>query len=212
MARPVNKSLDRIKNDTAAKEAILAAVQRLVLDGRRFTDLKIPEITAEAGVARSSFYKHFTDKKALIEKIIADFEEDMIELGHLSTDVMEMTSLETIQIGMVNIARFYRKHYGTFRAIAEVSAYDKDISRKYNGIIEKSIASRRTGHKRRSMAGTMRQDTNEEILAALTWMVERTMSKAITAKTPLAVTDDKQAMKMIEGISTVIWRTLYDVH
>lgn len=51
----------------STRAAILTAFQGLVVK-RRYDQLRVSEIIARAGVARSTFYEHFTDKDAVLRE------------------------------------------------------------------------------------------------------------------------------------------------
>src|SRR6185437_15242345 len=58
---------------TSAEAEILAATQRLLINGANFTELGVQQICTEAGVARSTFYSHFRDKVDLLVRLAAAF-------------------------------------------------------------------------------------------------------------------------------------------
>src|ERR1700749_3744752 len=55
----------------SADAEILAATQRLLSDGASFTGLGVQQISAAAGVSRTTFYTHFRDKADLLMRLAA---------------------------------------------------------------------------------------------------------------------------------------------
>ncbi len=58
-------------------EAELKAAARRLLTRKAYSDIKITDITTEAGRAAGSFYRHFADKDALMTALIADFADQL---------------------------------------------------------------------------------------------------------------------------------------
>ena len=58
-------------------EAELKAAARRLLTRKSYADIRITDITEEAGRAAGSFYRYFTDKDDLLRALVADFESSV---------------------------------------------------------------------------------------------------------------------------------------
>ncbi|HEY6494197.1 MAG TPA: TetR/AcrR family transcriptional regulator [Trebonia sp.] len=61
-------------NRAERTEAELKAAARRLLTRKSYADIRITDITEEAGRAAGSFYRYFTDKDDLLRALVADFE------------------------------------------------------------------------------------------------------------------------------------------
>ncbi|GAA5195892.1 hypothetical protein GCM10023322_63620 [Rugosimonospora acidiphila] len=105
----------------SAEAEILAATQRLLIDGANFTELGIQQISAEAGVARSTFYAHFRDKTELLLRLAATMRETSFAIASAWEPTAGLDSLTEAFLGVVGV---YREHAAVLRAVAEVATYD----------------------------------------------------------------------------------------
>jgi AcrR family transcriptional regulator len=199
----------RIKRDTRKREAILGAIKSLILGGRTFAQISVGEITRTAGTSRSTFYLHFEDKADVIKGLIEDLIEELIEVTEIANDDVARSSIDTLRMGLVALAQVYRKHVAFFSAISEVAASNRDINERYRLMIEQAAFVRQKRVEEEKVAGAIAADLPDYVPLALTWMVERTISQNITAKTEQNISRDKEAMKVIDALTEVIWTTLY---
>ena len=100
---------------------VLAATERLLAAGARFTELGVQRIAAEAGVARSTFYLHFRDKTELLLRLTSTLASEAFAL--IGAAPPEMGSDGVVQ-AMTEVVRYYRKRRHLLVAVLEVTAYD----------------------------------------------------------------------------------------
>ncbi|MFC9096263.1 TetR/AcrR family transcriptional regulator [Streptomyces sp. NPDC057072] len=114
----------KVGRPTSAEADILAATQRLLINGANFTELGVQHICTEAGVARSTFYGHFRDKVDLLIRLAT-------ELMTSSFDVTSAWSpsdgVERLADAFLQVVKVYRKHAAVRRALAEVATYDVTV-------------------------------------------------------------------------------------
>ena len=200
----------RNDKDTRKKESMLSAVETLILRGQKYSEIKVSDITAEAGTSRSTFYLHFGDKRELIVKLIDRYRDGLLEASQLPLDGKVIPSRDMIRLSMINLARYFRKHVAFFQAIAEVAATDHEIGSRYRSMIISTTFDRENEYNTRRNAGTIREGVTEEMSQAITWMVERAYTQTITAHTDASITKDKSAMAMIDALVEIQWRALYE--
>lgn len=180
-----------------------------MLRGAHFSEISVADIVVEAGISRSTFYLHFNGKQALIEALIDRFQDELIEASTFADDMFAYQNAETIRISLVNLARLYRKNVALFRAINEAAAIDQDLNSRYHDMIIYTVTAREGLLNKHKRAGKIRKGIPKGVPLALTWMVERTISQHITPETKPAITNDKAAMIVINGLADIVWTTLY---
>ncbi|RKR93059.1 TetR family transcriptional regulator [Micromonospora pisi] len=109
---------------TSAETDILAATQRLLVNGANFTELGVQQVCTEAGVARSTFYSHFRDKIDLLVRLATE----------LMTSSFDVTSawkpsegVERLADAFLQVVKVYREHAAVRRALTEVATYDATV-------------------------------------------------------------------------------------
>ncbi|MFF1844882.1 TetR/AcrR family transcriptional regulator [Streptomyces sp. NPDC058232] len=108
----------------SAEADILAATQRLLVNGANFTELGVQQISTEAGVARSSFYVHFRDKIDLLIRLATQL---MAPTFDATSAWRPSDGLERLADTFLHIVTFYRQHASVRRALTEVAAYDASV-------------------------------------------------------------------------------------
>lgn len=110
-----------------AAARILAATQRLLDEGERFTDIPVERLLEEAPVSRSAFYAHFADKTTLLLRLA---EATIAEVTASSEDWWRDTHTlgpEAAAATVEDLITLYRKHAPVINCLAEVAAYDNTV-------------------------------------------------------------------------------------
>jgi AcrR family transcriptional regulator len=108
----------------SAEAEILAATQRLLSDGANFTELGVQQISAAAGVSRSTFYTHFRDKTDLLMRLATT----MLTTSFSVASAWEPADgVEVLAGTFRRVLGIYREHAALLRAITEVAAYDETV-------------------------------------------------------------------------------------
>ncbi|MEU4407445.1 TetR/AcrR family transcriptional regulator [Streptosporangium sp. NPDC023963] len=109
---------------TSAEAEILAATQRLLINGANFTELGVQQISTEAGVARSTFYSHFRDKIDLLMRLATEL---MASSFDLTSAWDPSDGVERLADAFLRVVEVYRRHAAVRQAIAEVATYDATV-------------------------------------------------------------------------------------
>ncbi|PWR10494.1 TetR/AcrR family transcriptional regulator [Micromonospora acroterricola] len=127
----ITRRRPRNPDGRAAVEArVLAATERLLQQGARFTDLGVQRIAAEAGVARSTFYIHFRDKSELLMRLAGTMRETSFDRIREWDPAGPGDPLESLTEVFGDVIRIYRTYAPVLAAINEVAAYD-DVVREF---------------------------------------------------------------------------------
>jgi AcrR family transcriptional regulator len=198
----------RSSKDTKKRIAILDAVVRLVAGGAKFTELSVSDIVQAAGVSRSTFYLHFSDKTGLIELLIDKLEQDLMMAAGLASEVFSAASETSLRESLINLALYVRGNLRLFSAVREVAATDPAVERRYHGMICATVYQRHRTLADEKADGRVDPDTADFVPLALTWMVERTITQHVTEATREDIVSDPAAMAMIDGLAQVVLRAM----
>ncbi|MET7667753.1 TetR/AcrR family transcriptional regulator [Micromonospora luteifusca] len=125
----------------AAVEArVLAATERLLQEGARFTDLGVQRIAAEAGVARSTFYTHFRDKSELLMRLAGTMRESSFDRTGEWDPAGPGDPLAALTEVFSDVIRIYRTYAPVLAAISEVAAYDEVVREYWAAGLEQFVA------------------------------------------------------------------------
>jgi AcrR family transcriptional regulator len=161
---------------------ILAATQRLLSDGANFTELGVQQISAAAGVSRSTFYAHFRDKTDLLMRLATT----MLTTSFSVASAWEPAGgVEGLAGAFLQVLGIYREHAALLRAIAEVAAYDETVRDLWGQ--ELSLFSDRTIAVLREEQAAGRTPASVDLVSAARVIViggERAIFDHITAAAP----------------------------
>ena len=147
-------------------------VARVLLEDRPWSAVSIEDVTRDAGLTRTAFYRHFADRRALLLALLDDVG---LELGGVAdpweeTDGDPREPLRDAVRGLVDV---FREHGRLLQAITDAAAQDEelaalyaDLGRRLSGSVAERIA-------RDVAAGRSTVADPEETGAALVWMNER---------------------------------------
>jgi AcrR family transcriptional regulator len=98
------------KEQAAQTEAELKAAAVRVFERAGYLNTKITDITAEAGRATGSFYKHFASKEALLEALLADLLAEGDASAELPGHGTDFRDREAVRYHVAVFWSFYRRH------------------------------------------------------------------------------------------------------
>ncbi|MBQ0902728.1 TetR/AcrR family transcriptional regulator [Micromonospora sp. U21] len=137
----ITRRRPRNPDGRAAVEArVLAATERLLQEGVRFTDLGVQRIAAEAGVARSTFYIHFRDKSELLMRLAGSMRETSFDRVREWDPAGPGDPLEALTEVFTDVIRIYRTYAPVLAAITEVAAYDAAVREYWAAGFEQFMA------------------------------------------------------------------------
>ncbi len=86
------------------RESLRAAMLEL-LDTHAFEEITIPDITAVAGIGRTSFFRHYPSKEALLEEVATG---EIRQLVNLSLAVFDSTDSEQASLAIFSYVAKHR--------------------------------------------------------------------------------------------------------
>jgi AcrR family transcriptional regulator len=118
-------------------EEVLSAVQKLLMEGHRYTELPVQRILSEAQVARSTFYHRYPDKSQLLIRLAELGMPNMLQAGwHWWKSDDHSEGLPGLVRVMADMIAESRAHRHLLRAVGEVSGYDREVARYWRGRIK----------------------------------------------------------------------------
>lgn len=155
-----------------AREEVLRAALRLAEDAP-FRDVTVDEIARSAGLSRSAFYTHFSDKHDLLLAAIGEVAEEL----YRESDRWwhgEGPPAERVGEAISGVVSVYAEHASLLRVATEVSTYDDEVRAFWLGVVERFIAAT-ADHIRSEQRSGLIPDVLEARATAegLVWMVER---------------------------------------
>lgn len=107
-----------------ARARILAAARRLLLE-RPFAELTVDALMAEAGLARTIFYRHYADLPQLAPELLPDTDDPIIDRIER---VAEERPDEVVHAMIAALVDVYAEHGRLLRAIDDAARHDPAVA------------------------------------------------------------------------------------
>jgi AcrR family transcriptional regulator len=112
---------------SAVEAQVLAAVERLLAQNLRFTQISVQQILTEAHVARSTFYVHFLDKSDLLSRLAGQLRQTMYDIAAQWEPNGPEGGLEGLVKTFETVIAYHREHAAVLAATTEIAAYDPGV-------------------------------------------------------------------------------------
>lgn len=121
------------------EEELKDAARRLLVS-KSYAQIKVTDITAEAGKAAGVFYRYFTDKDALLRAISADFEQALHAV--VVEEIGEQHSMRTVDEVRRHVEAFcrtYEQYLPERRGILQASMLSPEFQRFHHDLRDRQI-------------------------------------------------------------------------
>ncbi|WP_127502292.1 TetR/AcrR family transcriptional regulator [Actinoplanes solisilvae] len=115
---------------------VLAATERLIERGERYTDISVQQILAEAGVSRATFYAHFRDKTDLIVRLTADLRQRLLEMAQGWDPTAGEDGADRYTRFFADVIALHRRKGLMLAALREVASYEQTVRDFYTADLE----------------------------------------------------------------------------
>jgi AcrR family transcriptional regulator len=115
-----------------ARHRIVEATGRLLAD-RRFRELTVDAVMAEAGLSRTIFYRHFDG----LADVVLGLLDDAVEVAATTHGA---SGPDTLRHMLARGADLYADHGHLIAAVEEASHHDPAVERAYHDAFERSVA------------------------------------------------------------------------
>jgi AcrR family transcriptional regulator len=168
------------------EELLREALTKGMADGTPFADLSVDRLVSSVGVARSTFYKYFDDKSAMLQVLSAHALKHLYAAQRLWIAKGADVTRDDVRGAMRTLLDFYLEEQAVMRAVAEASVYDTTIGAAYASGVE-------------DYARAMRRFVPADTARALAWMVERTVGQLAPGATP------QRLDAIADALADVVW-------
>lgn len=185
-------------------QRLLTAAERLLDEGTSFAAISVEQLITGAEIARSTFYVYFEDKGALVLELADRVTREVGDAASAWFKLQPGATRNDLRSALGEIAEEYARHRHMLAAVVEASAYDERVRAQYAGVMEHRFRDMSTSFRDQQLAGLIALDLDVEAVAPwLAWMIERGLYQ---------LTDDseKPAAEHLEGMTTIVWETLYE--
>lgn len=198
MTAKSEERIDRRQTRDATETRILEGTTRLLDAGASLAGLSINRISGESGVSRATFYLHFADKRALIERLAA---RELREVQIATAPFVSNPAADRDELAAVitNLVAIWRNHAGVLASLIELAEYDADSRETWQQVVQAIAAQLAPAirDRRPDLDEAMVVNTSE----VLAWTGERTMHQMIGREA-----DDRRAADVAAALTEVIWR------
>lgn len=204
VTRPASNASQRRGEVT---ERVLTAVEQLLADGERFTEIPVQRIAESSGMSRPAFYQYFPNKSEVLIQV-ADVASQEFFAGParwFADDGSLGRGVDGVAAAIRMMVSEFRKHWSLMRALSEVAAYDARVADFWFGRIESFIAAASGQVDRWRADGRVDASVTRESVAAVTWMVERSVTQHVLH--PDDDTPDADE-RLVAALSRTIWLTI----
>lgn len=186
-----------------ARNRLLATADALLETGVPFTEITVEALSAEAGLARTTFYKHFEDKSALLMQL-AEHVTQVFEDGASRWYRLPPRSTRAdLAAALRELADAHIAHRYTMTAVVDAATYDPRVRAVYRKVIEERIARMRRSFDDQQRAGAISADVRvDQVTPWIAWLTERAPFQLLRA-------GSEELEAHLDGMTTVIWNTLY---
>jgi AcrR family transcriptional regulator len=123
----------RIRSDEARRRLVEAANE--LYRTQRYRDVRIEDVTRQAGLARTVFYRHFDSLTALILGVLEDLLGGVVEEGEQS----DPDDREQVHRMLALVVRTFREHGHLMRALDDAARSDAQAEAATRAFHERSI-------------------------------------------------------------------------
>ena len=129
---------ERTKGQQTEEELKNAARKLLVTNA--YAEIKVTDITAEAGKAAGVFYRYFTDKSALLRALAADFEQALhaVVVEHVGKE-HTLTTVEDVRGHVEAFWAAYEQFLPERRGILQASMLSSEFQRFYHDLRDRQV-------------------------------------------------------------------------
>lgn len=191
-----------------ARKKLKEAAQ-MVLERKGYHEMKVVDITKEAGVATGLFYHYFTDTKALTLEVLTDFLQRFSALDEIEKGIDQSDWFSKILAHTKVFVESYAQHSGLMRCMLQLSDQESEF---------------RALHKQCTMAqmnwfakmlpqmfphSTISNDEALLIVYSVSGTVESLLQEYYIAKSPLLCRKKLDVDEMSELAASMFYRAIF---
>ena len=114
------------KGEQARNKLKAACIQ--VLERVGYHEMKVTDVTKEAGVAAGLFYHYFKDLKSLTMEVLTDFVDESADIEAIEKNVTKGDWYERIYVHNLFVAKNYAARPGLMRSLLQLADEEQEFS------------------------------------------------------------------------------------
>lgn len=111
------------------RETLMKAARR-VLGVKGYTNARVTDMTALAGMSNGAFYRYFTDKRDVLITLLDDLFEDMNTFARSPWEPGD--PCRSVQLATLEYFSIYKRNADLYRVLIEASQTETDIEHRWN--------------------------------------------------------------------------------
>jgi AcrR family transcriptional regulator len=183
-------------------ERTRTAVENLLSDST-FAELSVEAIINEAGMARSTFYVYFADKRQMLDVLTADLLEGALGVVSAWWDLSPDANYDELRAALAGFVSYFHTHRLLLKAVIDAETTDPTASG-----FASMVAAGQAGIAAHIRAGQHRGTVNRDIDAdhVARWLVRMVDQGLYELVTPAS---GERLERLVDAMSMLIWNTLY---
>jgi AcrR family transcriptional regulator len=109
------------------EDRLLGATERLIEQGFSFATLTVEQLATEAGIARATFYLHFSDKSELVAKLMGRLTQEVVGSAGEWFAQKGQTGPQTVKQALTGIISTFKRHHAILTAVSATAAQDETV-------------------------------------------------------------------------------------
>lgn len=112
----------------SVEDRLLGAMERLLSQGRTFSNLTVEDLVTEAQIGRATFYLRFKEKNALVASLLQRISDDIVVSSGSWFSGIGEPDPSTIHEGMRGIVQAFKRHQAILATVAEIAPFDATVA------------------------------------------------------------------------------------
>jgi AcrR family transcriptional regulator len=182
----------------------LAIVEEHLAAGGTYADLNVEDIIGRDGIARSTFYRYFTDKGELLAALSEQVLDDIIAVTQRMWELPPDATRADLRAAIAANFATFRPHTGLLNAVVETAPFSEPVRDRFAAGFARVQAAAADAIAGGQRDGYVRAELDPHATAGwLTWMAERGMNQLV------AFADEAGVRAHEETVTAIVWFTLY---
>lgn len=168
-SRPDVRARHRARRERTRRRILDTAFA--LLEDRRWHEITLEQVMAEAGLTRTAFYRYFPSRETLLVGLL---EELAVQLEDLPSEWQQGTGdpIPELRRAVAALTALYTRVGRLLNAVAEAATHDDQIRGLYMGLADRLVASVAARIAAEVEAGRSEVEDPVEVARALIWMNE----------------------------------------
>jgi AcrR family transcriptional regulator len=184
-------------------ERTRSAVEELLADST-FAELSVEAIITRAGMARSTFYVYFADKRQMLDVLTADLLDGALTAVSAWWELSPDADHAELRAALAGFVDYFHRHRALLKAVIDAASADPAAEAGFGRMVragEEGIAK----HIRAGQAnGTVTPGIDADVVARwLVRLVEQGLYELV------APAGEERRERLTDAISMIVWNTLY---